>query len=170
LSSRNAALRPRLGLLCMSTATRQFSPIYVAATRQHVGKTTTSLALMSGLMERFQDRVGFLKPVGQQSVTVTDNDGQQVLVDKDAALVKQHFKLDHLSYKHTSPVLIPPGYTRDFLDGIISSTEQTARVLEAYRIIQNCCDIVLCEGTGHVAVGSIGMHCSFSPLYTQRYF
>ena len=36
-------------------------PIYVAATKQHVGKTTTSLALMSGLSKRF-DKVGFIKP------------------------------------------------------------------------------------------------------------
>lgn len=42
------------------------SPIYVAATRQHVGKTSTSLALLSGLQKRFP-KVGFMKPVGQQS-------------------------------------------------------------------------------------------------------
>ena len=44
-------------------------PIYVAATKQHVGKTTTSLALMAGLQKRFP-KVGFIKPVGQQHVTV----------------------------------------------------------------------------------------------------
>ena len=36
-------------------------PIFVAATRQHVGKTTVSLALVSGLKKRF-DKVGFIKP------------------------------------------------------------------------------------------------------------
>jgi Mrp family chromosome partitioning ATPase len=40
-------------------------PIYIAATRQHVGKTTVSLAVLSGLTKRF-DKVGFIKPVGQQ--------------------------------------------------------------------------------------------------------
>ena len=44
-------------------------PIFVAATKQHVGKTTTSLALMAGLQKRFP-KVGFIKPVGQQHVTV----------------------------------------------------------------------------------------------------
>jgi dethiobiotin synthetase len=135
---------------------KNYSPIYVAATRQHVGKTTVSLALMSGLQQRFKGRVGFLKPVGQHSLTVTDIDGQQVNVDKDAALIKQHFQLDHLSYQHTSPVLIPPGYTRDFLDGLITSKQQTDLIQEAYKIIKGSCDVVLCEGTGHVAVGSIG--------------
>jgi BioD-like phosphotransacetylase family protein len=41
----------------------------VAATKQHVGKTSTSLALLSGLQKRF-DKVGFIKPVGQQHVPV----------------------------------------------------------------------------------------------------
>jgi dethiobiotin synthetase len=139
-----------------STPPRRYAPVYVAATRQHVGKTTTSLALMSGLLQRFP-RVGFLKPVGQQSVQVTDeHTGATLMVDKDAALVKQYFQLDHLSYAHTSPVLIPPGYTRDYLDGVITSAEQRARMQEAFSYMERTCDIVLCEGTGHVAVGSIG--------------
>ena len=65
---------------------------------------------MSGLKKRFRDRVGFLKPVGQQSLRVFDEfTGQHVLVDKDAALMKEHFKLDNISFQHASPVLIPPG-------------------------------------------------------------
>jgi hypothetical protein len=90
------------------------SPIYVAATRQHVGKTSTSLALLSGLQKRFE-KVGFMKPVGQQSLIVKAEDGQSVTVDKDATLVKEHFRLDHLNYGDMSPILIPPGYTRDYL-------------------------------------------------------
>ena len=57
-------------------------PIFVAATRQHVGKTTVSLALMSGLQKRF-GKVGFLKPVGQQHIAVTDESGAEIRVDKD---------------------------------------------------------------------------------------
>ena len=49
--------------------------IFVAATRQHVGKTTVSLALMSGLQKRF-NKVGFLKPVGQQHLPVRDESGK----------------------------------------------------------------------------------------------
>ena len=52
-----------------STGRRTQRPIFVAATRQHVGKTTVSLALMSGLQKRF-NKVGFLKPVGQQVRTL----------------------------------------------------------------------------------------------------
>lgn len=129
-------------------------PIYVAATRQHVGKTSVSLALMSGLQKRF-DRCGFLKPVGQVSIPVTDRYGGTILVDKDALLIKQHFRLDHLDFQDTSPVLIPPGYTKDFVDGKITSLQQRERVTEAYQRVEGVSDVVLCEGTGHCAVGSI---------------
>ena len=59
----------KYGSLDASTGRRTQRPIFVAATRQHVGKTTVSLALMSGLQKRF-NKVGFLKPVGQQVRTV----------------------------------------------------------------------------------------------------
>lgn len=45
--------------------------------RQHVGKTTASLGIISGLKKRF-DNVGFIKPVGQQHERT---DGG-ILVDK----------------------------------------------------------------------------------------
>ena len=47
------------------------------------------------------------------------------------------------------------GYTRDYLDGLITSTQQTKLIQEAFAAIMQNCSIVLCEGTGHVAVGSI---------------
>jgi BioD-like phosphotransacetylase family protein len=130
------------------------SPIYVAATRQHVGKTSTSLAILSGLQKRF-DKVGFMKPVGQQSLKMQDDKGVWVNVDKDAVLVKEYFGLDHLSYHHVSPVLIPPGYTRNYLDGKIRLEDQEALVHKAYQEISATSQIILCEGTGHCAVGSI---------------
>jgi len=87
-------------------------PIFVAATKQHVGKTTTSLALMSGLQKRFE-KVGFIKPVGQQHVTVYSPAlGEDIRVDKDICLLKEQFHLDHIDYRHMSPVIIPRGYTK----------------------------------------------------------
>mmetsp|Transcript_20767 Transcript_20767/g.48173 ORF Transcript_20767/g.48173 Transcript_20767/m.48173 type:complete len:577 (+) Transcript_20767:295-2025(+) len=136
----------------------QHCPLYVAATRQHVGKTTTSLALLSGLQKRAGSQVGFIKPVGQVTLTVNDETtGQAIECDKDAVLVKQHFQLDHLSYRDMSPVLIPKGYTKDYLDGKILLREQRTQVERAYQnILQNSNHgVVLCEGTGHVAVGSV---------------
>jgi hypothetical protein len=81
---------------------RRQRPIFVAATKQHVGKTTTSLALMSGLKKRY-DKVGFLKPVGQQHVPVTSaNLNREIRVDKDCVLVREHFRLDHIDYEDVS--------------------------------------------------------------------
>ena len=65
-------------------------PIFVAATRQHVGKTTVSLALMSGLQKRFE-KVGFIKPVGQQHIPITEN-GQTMRVDKVTTEIMDKFR------------------------------------------------------------------------------
>ena len=134
-------------------------PIFVAATKQHVGKTTTSLAVLSGLQKRFEN-VGFLKPVGQQHVKVEidlgDEEGNSsIRVDKDVVLIKEHFNLDHIDYRYMSPVIIPKGYTRQFVDGEISTSSQQRDVEEAAERISSCSDITLIEGTGHCAVGSI---------------
>jgi dethiobiotin synthetase len=134
---------------------RMQRPIFVAATRQHVGKTTVSLALMSGLQKRF-DKVGFLKPVGQQHVTVFSDEKQEsVLVDKDVCLVREHFRLHHIDYQDMSPVIIPRGYTKQYVDGEISQDDQLRNVELAMQHVTDASDIVLCEGTGHCAVGSI---------------
>eukprot|EP00521_Asterionellopsis_glacialis_P018516 CAMPEP_0195293846 /NCGR_PEP_ID=MMETSP0707-20130614/13513_1 /TAXON_ID=33640 /ORGANISM="Asterionellopsis glacialis, Strain CCMP134" /LENGTH=487 /DNA_ID=CAMNT_0040354651 /DNA_START=93 /DNA_END=1556 /DNA_ORIENTATION=- len=130
-------------------------PIFVAATKQHVGKTTVSLALMSGLQKRF-DKVGFIKPVGQQHVDVTsDNLNQNIRVDKDVCLVRERFHLNHIDYEHMSPVIIPRGYTKKFIDGDICEDQQVHDVEHAFENISKHSDVVLAEGTGHCAVGSI---------------
>jgi hypothetical protein len=124
-------------------------PIFVAATKQHVGKTTTSLAVLSGLQKRFKN-VGFLKPVGQQHVKVDiatdDGENSSIRVDKDVVLIKEHFNLDHIDYKYMSPVIIPKGYTRKFVDGEISTRDQQVAVEEAAEHISTCSDVVLIEG------------------------
>lgn len=130
-------------------------PIFVAATRQHVGKTSVSLALLSGLQERFAPLpVAFMKPVGQQYLPV-EQGGQTYLVDKDVALVQQHFNMSHCNLRDMSPVLIPSGYTKDYLNGKIHDQDQRHAIQSAYNQLAQNSSVVLCEGTGHVAVGSI---------------
>jgi dethiobiotin synthetase len=130
-------------------------PIFIAATKQHVGKTTTSLAIISGLQKRF-DKVGFLKPVGQQHVDVhSDNLNETLRVDKDVWLVREHFHLDHIDYEDMSPVIIPNGYTKKYVDGKIRHEQQLQDIEKAMRNVTDASDIVVCEGTGHCAVGSI---------------
>lgn len=137
-----------------SVTGRYQRPIFVAATKQHVGKTTTCLALLSGLQKRF-GRVGFLKPVGQQHVEVTDKQNNTLRVDKDVVLMREHFNLDYLDYGYMSPVIIPSGYTKRYVDGEITLESQKNDVEAAMEHIASNSDITLIEGTGHCAVGSI---------------
>lgn len=145
----------------IATAFRFFSttkrprPIFVAATKQHVGKTTTSLALMSGLQKRYA-KVGFIKPVGQQHVTVySPTLGEDIRVDKDICLLKEQFHLDHIDYRHMSPVIIPRGYTKKYIEGKINHEDQLQQIDTAFGEVDKASDVVLAEGTGHCAVGSI---------------
>ena len=137
----------------LSHAGRTSRPIFVAATRQHVGKTSVSLALMSGLKKRF-DTTGFMKPVGQQHLVVNANDGTPVKVDKDVKLVREHFDLAHIDYKVMSPVIIPVGYTRDYIDGKIDKLAQFNSIKASLDAQRKISDVLLLEGTGHIGVGS----------------
>ncbi len=123
--------------------------LYIASTGQHVGKTTTSLGLFSGLQKRFH-HIGYMKPVGQEQQKVS----KDLFVDKDVLVFKDHFHLK-ASYQEMSPVLIPPGFTRDFLDKKIKPDELYSKIdASAKRLFDNN-QFVLFEGTGHCGVGSI---------------
>lgn len=123
--------------------------LFVAATGQNVGKTTLCLGLVAALRKRFS-RVGFIKPVGQQHVHVEDN----LKVDKDAVLFKEHFKLDS-DYAEMSPVILPAGFTRDFLDEKVQASLIEEQIQKAFQAISQENDYTIVEGTGHTGVGSI---------------
>lgn len=125
----------------------QSRPIYVAATKMHVGKTTTCLALISGLKKRFPQSVGYLKPVGQRHVPVhSQRMNKEIRVDKDVALIRDHFNLQHIDFSDMSPVLIPSGYTKDYIDGKISHDLQLNAIQNAVDNIKKENEVVLCEG------------------------
>ena len=85
--------------------------LYIAATNQHVGKTTTCLGLVSGLMKRSKS-VGFLKPIGQEHVEIDTG----IHVDKDVVLFKDHFQLNRqmevynteINRRHSQETKDPP--------------------------------------------------------------
>jgi len=54
-----------------------------------------------------------------------------------------------------SPVIIPRGYTKDYIDGKIDHTSQLDKVISSFERVNELSDVVLCEGTGHCAVGSV---------------
>jgi len=123
--------------------------IFVAATGQDVGKTTVCLGLVAGLKKRFSS-IGFIKPVGQRSVRVNDD----THVDKDVALFKEYFQITG-DYAYMSPVLLPKGFTRDYLDGKVEQEDLCRDVIRSYEIVSKAHEYTVVEGTGHSAVGSI---------------
>jgi BioD-like phosphotransacetylase family protein len=122
--------------------------LYLAATGQNRGKTTTSL----GLVDLFLGeglRTGFMKPVGQR--TIVDPDG--VPADEDAVLMKAVYDLrDPMAAM--SPVHIPRGFTKSYIAGEVVE-DLGARIADAHATFVADKDVLLVEGTGHAGVGAV---------------
>lgn len=123
--------------------------IFMAATGQHVGKTTLSLGIVAGLIKRYE-KVGFIKPVGQQHVKVKG----KLEVDKDVVLFRERFNLD-IPYADMSPVIVPSGFTRRYLDGKEDAAGMGEKIQQAFARIRDTHDYTVVEGTGHVGVGEV---------------
>lgn len=121
--------------------------IYVAATSQHVGKTTCTLGIFSVLRERGYN-VGYCKPVGQEFVDLGD-----LKVDKDALLFSKMMGFDLSAALH-SPVIIGSGVTTAYLENP-SAFHFRQQMLEAAALLDIQHDVVIYEGTGHPGVGSV---------------
>ena len=100
--------------------------VFIAATGQDCGKTTTSLSLLH-LARKKYNRVGFIKPVGPKLSRYND-----LWVDKDAALVAKVFDLED-DIELMSPVVLQPGDTRKVLDGVLPKAQLEQQMVEACR-------------------------------------
>jgi BioD-like phosphotransacetylase family protein len=120
--------------------------LYLAATGQNRGKTTTSLGLFDGFVRRGL-HAGFMKPVGQRTVI---DDGQPA--DEDAVLMRAVFGLQE-AYSVLSPVHIPRGFTKAYIAGEVVE-DLGAKIDTAHRTFAGH-DILLIEGTGHTGVGAV---------------
>ncbi len=121
--------------------------IYIAATNQSIGKTTTTLGLLTTLIRRGVD-VGYCKPMGQ--VYIHHNGSK---VDKDAALFSDILQFD-LDARLHSPFIMERGDSAKYIQSpfyeyIIQKLEFAATSLEAKH------ECVIYEGTGHPGVGSV---------------
>jgi BioD-like phosphotransacetylase family protein len=141
------AAASRCGRLLNDTVNMLNKKIYVAATSQHVGKTTSTLGLIHALRER-QLKVGYCKPVGQQFVDVNGS-----RADKDALLFASSMQFELMPDLH-SPVILGPGATTAFLDNP-DGFNYTNRILKSSKALQQKHDVVVYEGTGHPGVGSV---------------
>ncbi|MCS6929796.1 MAG: dethiobiotin synthase [Saprospiraceae bacterium] len=122
--------------------------LYVAATNQHVGKTTCTLGITSALLERGY-RVGYCKPVGQQYIRLEED-----MADKDALLFAQVLNFPLKPAVH-SPVILGDGATQAFWDapGEFAFNQRLLRAGQHFTAEKF--DWVVFEGTGHPGVGSI---------------
>ena len=126
----------------------KYKSLYIAATSQHVGKTTTTLGLLAALQNRGLD-VGYSKPLGQQFLTVN---GKRV--DKDAVLFSNMNKGFELIPDIHSPVILGPGDTQELLE-VPRPKALTKKILHAADVLRKNHQFVLYEGTGHPGVGSV---------------
>lgn len=122
-------------------------PLYVAATGQHVGKTTSTLGLVTNILEKGHN-IGYCKPVGQQHVSIY---GQ--VVDKDVTLFAQLLNFPIEADVH-SPVVMAKGFTKKYLDAP-KEYDLHGQIMHSSHILSKRHDIVVYEGTGHPGVGSI---------------
>jgi BioD-like phosphotransacetylase family protein len=128
----------------MNTSTPR---VFIAATRQNDGKTTTSLGLIAAL-QRHYPRVGYIKPVGQRFVEI-----EEQKIDEDTVLMDSVFRLN-CPLVDMSPIAVEPDFTRKYLqssnrDALIKKIEQ------AFDRVAWEKDFVLVEGSGHAGVGSV---------------
>src|ERR1700676_1659264 len=82
--------------------------VFIAATRQNDGKTTTSLGLISALQEYFP-RIGYIKPVGQRFVEI-----EEQKIDEDTVLMDAVYRMD-CPLVDMSPIAVEPDFTRKYL-------------------------------------------------------
>ena len=121
--------------------------VFIAATRQNDGKTTTSLGLLAA-MQKFYPRIGYIKPVGQRFVEI-----EEQKIDEDTVLMDHVYRLN-CPLLDMSPIAVEPDFTRKYLQS--SNNEALVRTIQkAFDRVAWEKDFVLCEGSGHAGVGSV---------------
>ena len=123
--------------------------LFVAATNQNDGKTTSSLGLVKGF-GHLAKSVGFVKPVGQRYAQFNSQK-----IDEDSLLIMQACGLD-CPPADKGTVVVEHDFTRKYLDNpeeMYPILEKA--VLDSFAAAAEGKDLVIVEGTGHAGVGSI---------------
>lgn len=121
--------------------------IFIAATEQNTGKTTTSLGLYAALRKNFR-RIGFIKPVGQRFI---EFEGKSV--DEDSVLIRQTFGTQ-VPIEDMSPIAVEPKFTRRYIDHA-NHDSLVRRIQDSFDRAAWEKDFAIVEGTGHAGVGSV---------------
>ena len=121
--------------------------VFIAATQQNDGKTTTAVGLFAALSKTL-GQIGFIKPVGQRFVEV---DGKQI--DEDTVLIDQTFGVK-VPIEAMSPIAVEPDFTRKYIQHS-NNDFLVRRIQNSFDRAAWEKDFVIIEGTGHAGVGSV---------------
>jgi BioD-like phosphotransacetylase family protein len=143
----NKIRNPKLEIPEMAPTNLVTPRVFIAATRQNDGKTTTSLGLMAAL-QKFYPRVGYIKPVGQRFVEISEQK-----IDEDTVLMDSVYKLN-CPLVDMSPIAVEPDFTRKYIEGA-NNNELVTKIQSAFDRVAWEKDLVLCEGSGHAGVGAV---------------
>ncbi|TNF50940.1 MAG: cobyrinic acid a,c-diamide synthase [Deltaproteobacteria bacterium] len=121
--------------------------VFVAATGQNSGKTTTSLSLMYMARKKY---IGFIKPLGPKPSVARNG----MVADKDAVLMAEVFGLED-DLPLMSPLVLRPGDTQKLLEGELSGAEMERKMFDAINELDRKNDFLIIEGAGHTGVGSV---------------
>jgi BioD-like phosphotransacetylase family protein len=121
--------------------------VFISSIYQNAGKTTLSLGLYKVFTEKGLT-TAFMKPVGQQTVTVHDHD-----IDKDTYLIGEVYHCRR-QFKEMSPVTIGPGFTEQYIKNPQNEVLRS-RIEKSFKALTKNKDAIIIEGTGHAGVGSV---------------
>jgi len=128
----------------MNTSTPR---VFIAATRQNDGKTTTSLGLIAALQKHFP-RIGYIKPVGQRFIEI-----EEQKIDEDSVLMDSVYQMN-CPLVDMSPIAVEPAFTRKYLQSA-NNEALVKKIQTSFDRVSWEKDFVLCEGSGHAGVGSV---------------
>ncbi len=126
---------------------KKIKSVFLSAIHQNAGKTTTALGLYKIFQERGL-RAAFMKPVGQQFVTVN-----HLNVDKDSYLIGEVYHC-WKKFKEMSPITVGRGFTEEY---IFHPRQDVLRreIEKSFTSLSKNKDVIIIEGTGHAGVGSV---------------
>jgi dethiobiotin synthetase len=139
--------------------------IFILGTARDVGKTVTSIGVIGKLLSAEHGyaphEIGYIKPVGQQTLSVVEEDGTPVEADKDAVVVTSLMGVGNVGFRYLSPVIWQGGLTTSFIQDSITGDPLEgrdafmARIRESYELVARNRRVVIVEGTGQPGVGSV---------------
>ena len=139
--------------------------VFVLGTDQDIGKTVTCIGIIAKLLSSEHgysvSDIGYIKPVGQQTVTVLSGEGLTIEADKDAVLLTTLLGIECCGYEKMSPVVWKDGLTATYIDEASKGDPAQGRnafldsIRDAYQHVIRGKQVVLVEGTGQPGVGSV---------------